>query len=189
MRHHCLMTEPVRPTTEEAIIQAAFDVLNRTPNASIADIASRAGVGRATLHRHFSSRDDLIRALCLRAIKELDGAAEEAVEQATSNADALRLILQAVIPLGNRYGFLASALDTGDQELNAHYERQMQETRDLIDAAKSEGALAQDAPTTWIAQAFDHLIYAGWESVYTKEATPSQAACLAWRTLTKGVGA
>ena len=56
-------TKALRPSVKEAIIDAAIDTLARNPGASLSEIASRAGVGRASLHRHFSSRGDLVAAI------------------------------------------------------------------------------------------------------------------------------
>jgi serine phosphatase RsbU (regulator of sigma subunit) len=47
----------------ERILDAAERLLERSPSATLADIAAAAGVARATLHRRFASRDDLIAAL------------------------------------------------------------------------------------------------------------------------------
>lgn len=181
------MSAPVRPTTKDAIVDAAFDVLSRNRSASLSEVANRAGVGRATLHRHFPHRNDLIRALALIAIDEMDNAAEAACETANSCADALRRSLNALIPLGDRYGFLALEPIDDDSEIAEAYERQRCEVRDLIKEAKDEGLFDQSVPTDWITQAFDHLLYAAWESVKSGETTHTQAADLAWRTLTIGL--
>jgi serine phosphatase RsbU (regulator of sigma subunit) len=47
----------------ERILDAAERMLRHSPSATAADIAAAAGVSRSTLHRRFSSRDDLITAL------------------------------------------------------------------------------------------------------------------------------
>jgi serine phosphatase RsbU (regulator of sigma subunit) len=47
----------------ERILDAAERLLERSPSATLADIAAAAGVARSTLHRRFTSRDDLIAAL------------------------------------------------------------------------------------------------------------------------------
>ena len=47
----------------ERILDAAERMLERSPSASLADIATAAGVSRSTLHRRFSSRDELLRAI------------------------------------------------------------------------------------------------------------------------------
>lgn len=182
------MRNSIRPSTRDAIIDAAFAVLSKNPSAALADVAARAGVGRATLHRHFASRDALVRALAKIANKEMDEAVETACAGAASYSEVARLALQALIPLGDRYGFLALEPLDDDPDLRAAYEREQRETAEMIEAAKREGLFDRAVPTAWIVQAYDHLIYAGWESVKAGETTPDQAADLAWRTLVNGLG-
>ena len=181
------MKVSLRPTTRDAIIEAAFDVFSRDPSASLSQIADRAGVGRATLHRYFASRDELIRALALLAMNDMDTAAEAACEKANSYSDAFKEMLTALIPLGDRHGFLAREPLDADPEMAQAIERQRREIREMAKEAKDEGLFDQSIPTDWVAQAFDHLLYAAWESVKSGETTHKQAADLAWRTLTIGL--
>ena len=69
----------IRPDTSAAIIEAAFEVFSANPSASLSVVADRAGVGRATLHRYFPGRRELMRALAKLAIEELDMAVEKAI--------------------------------------------------------------------------------------------------------------
>ncbi len=96
-----------RPNSRDAIIEAAFDVFGRDPSAPLSDIAALAGVGRATLHRHFAGREDLIIELTKIAIEELDTAVQAAVKDAPNYTVALERSLHAVVPLANRNWFLA----------------------------------------------------------------------------------
>lgn len=182
------MNSSIRPPTRDAIIEAAFAVLSKNPSAALAEVAERAGVGRATLHRYFASRDDLVRALALQANQEMDEAVDTVCAPAKSWSEVARLALQALIPLGDRHGFLALETFANDPEMLEAFEKERRETAEMIDAAKREGLFDKAVPTAWIVQAYDHLIYAGWESVKAGESTPDQAADLAWRTLTTGLG-
>ena len=47
----------------ERILEAAKRMLERSPSATLADIAAAAGVARSTLHRRFPNRDALLAAL------------------------------------------------------------------------------------------------------------------------------
>jgi len=60
----------------EMIIAAAEDLFFRDgANASLEEIARRAGVGSATLHRHFPTRKNLLETVYLDHVKELCDAA------------------------------------------------------------------------------------------------------------------
>ena len=173
--------------SRETVLQAAFTTLAADPGASLAEIAAAAGVGRATLHRHFAGRDDLMRAMALRALEELDAAVEEATRDAPSYSEALRLSLDAMIPLAARHWFLANDDLSSDPEIAAAYEKDAAEMRATVEGARDEGTFAADVPTHWIVATFDALLFAAWEQVRDAELTPKQASALAWRTLTTGL--
>lgn len=182
------MKTRLKPTSRDAIIEAAFSVLNRDPSASLSRVAELAGVGRATLHRHFSSRDDLLKALTEIAVAEMDEAVDAACKTVTTHSEALRTSLNVLIPLGDRYGFLALEATTSDPDLEREFHRQRRETEEMIEGAKSERLFDEAVPTSWIVQTFDALLFAAWESVRAEELTPQQASNLAWRTFTRGLG-
>jgi AcrR family transcriptional regulator len=50
----------------ERILDAAERILERSPSATLTDIAAAAGVARSTLHRRFPNRDALLAALQTR---------------------------------------------------------------------------------------------------------------------------
>lgn len=183
------MTESLRPSAKAAIITASFELLVENPGASLAEIAKRAGVGRATLHRYFAGRDDLLLALARAAIREMDEAVNKACEGVQSSSDALFLCLEALVPLGDRYRFLANEPLDDHPDIAEEFARQDRETMALVEEAKHEGLFDRAVPTQWIVNSYEHLLYAAWASVTEQECTPSQATELAWRTLTNGLGA
>ena len=75
-----------------------------------------------------------MRALSKIAIKEIDEAVELACADATSYSEVARLALQALIPLGDRHGFLAREGGTEDSELQAAYEKEQRETAEMVAA-------------------------------------------------------
>lgn len=186
MRHICLMSK-IRPDTRDAIIEAAFAVYAENASASLGDVAARAGVGRATLHRHFPGRAELMRTLALTALDELDRAVEAATSEAQSAAEGLRLALYAIVPLASRQWFLANEDLDADPEVASAYRADLDELRAEVEAAKHEGVFAPDVPSVWIVAAYENLTYAAWSLVVAGEATPRQAAHIAWRTLTRGL--
>jgi AcrR family transcriptional regulator len=57
----------------ERVLTAAFEVFERrgVGPGTMSEIARRAGVGRATLYRHFPGKDSLVESLVLREAREL----------------------------------------------------------------------------------------------------------------------
>ena len=182
------MTTVIRPPAEQSVIEAGFALLNDNPKASLADIAAHAGVGRATLHRYFPGRDDLIRAMAWTAIREMDVAVDAACADAPSYTEALRLTLEALIPLGDRYQFLMHEPVEDHSDIAEEFAKQQCETSELIEEVGKEGLFDQSVPTEWIVRSFDSILYTAWESVAAQETTPRQASNLAWRTLVDGLG-
>ena len=174
-------------SSRNALLNAAFDVFSQNPGASLSDVAYAAGVGRATLHRHFAGREDLMVALTLVAAEELEAAVEEAVKDCTTYTEALRVALTAMLPLASRHMFLATDAAQSDPRVTQTYAKQTRALADDIEAARAEGTFAPDIPTAWIVEAYENLLYAGWAMVVAGEATPRQAADLAWRTFTQGL--
>jgi AcrR family transcriptional regulator len=68
----------------EQLVEGAIRVLGDDPAASLQEIAAAAGFHRATLHRHFRSREDLLEVLrrraALRALDNVERAEDEAAD-------------------------------------------------------------------------------------------------------------
>lgn len=59
------------------ILEVARHLLAESPQASMNEIAKRAGVGAGTLYRHFPTREDLILAVYRHDVRKLVSSAEE----------------------------------------------------------------------------------------------------------------
>lgn len=170
-----------------SILNAAFDLFSQNPGASLAEVAAHAGVGRATLHRHFAGRADLVAEMALVASQELNAAVDEATRDCETYTEGLRVAFRAMLPLAQRYMFLATEPVDQDPRVAAAYAAETAELLNDVEQAKAEGTFDPSIPSIWIAQAYENLLYAAWTMIATQEATPNQAADLAWRTLTQGM--
>src|SRR4029077_16567116 len=78
-----------------AILDAAVDALASDPDASMTEIARRAGVVRATIYVHFPTREALVAAISERAMTEATEALRAAAPDDGDPADALVRVLAA----------------------------------------------------------------------------------------------
>lgn len=146
-----------------ALLDSAMVLLADNPGASFMEIAEVAGIGRATLYRHFPTREDLIRTLTLEAIKATDEAAERIMGDIHNSRDGLRLVLGAMIDVGDRFYFLTRLPEVEDEEIKTHMQRQDKELQGLIQWAQSEGVIDSEVPRAWAASVVNGLIYAAWD--------------------------
>jgi AcrR family transcriptional regulator len=77
----------------ERILDAAVDAFASDPEASMTEIARRAGLVRATIYVHFPTRDALIDAVTQRAIAEATATINAAEPERGDAADALRRVV------------------------------------------------------------------------------------------------
>jgi AcrR family transcriptional regulator len=172
------------------LLDAAGELLAINPTASLADIAAHAGIGKATLHRYFASRDDLIRALAMRSLMLVEAAIIVARLDEGSFTDAFRRLVEGLIPLADKFYFLLS-------EPIANYDPQLAEAEikiglpveRLVERGQQSGELRADLPQKWILHVLDYLLYATWHAVYKGEIAKNDAPALVMTTLLQGFAA
>lgn len=107
----------------ERIIEAAQELFGeRGTGAEMRDIAERAGVAVGTIYRNYPTKGALIAAVLSDVIRE---GTEKAVaaEALPDPIAALQALLEAVIDMAERYGWLAEAMISGQfQELSREKE-------------------------------------------------------------------
>ncbi len=176
----------IRPATLEAIVEAAIRVLNANAGATMSEIAVQAGVGRATLHRHFRTRDDLVSAIGIRCIEDMNAAVRAQATAGQRAVDRLRNMFRAVIPLGDRYSFLGTNY-TDDRRVDEGYGTQLEWAVALVEDLKEQGDVGRDVPSAWVVAQIDQLVWTAWNAVAEGYLSADEATELAVRTLTVGL--
>lgn len=133
------------------ILAAAVTAIRKDPDASVADIADEAGVGRMTLYGHFQNRAELIDAALVESIER----GEEVLSEVPLEGDARevfrRLVASSWVLIDQSRALLAAA----QKELPAVRIREMHEKaearmRNLLLRGQREGSFRRDLPVTWL---------------------------------------
>lgn len=175
-----------RARTRAAIMEAALVVLGRDAQASLADVAAAADVGRTTLHRYFPERADLLRAVA-RQVAQRSLQAIERAEPHTGPIEAvLRRIVEEHLELGPILMYLYTEPVLHADPVIVAEMTTMEEGIDEI-LARPDANLNPQLSRAWVRRTFWGLLYAGWETAKNGEMTRHQIVEAIMTTLTGGV--
>ncbi|MEV4178295.1 TetR/AcrR family transcriptional regulator [Nonomuraea sp. NPDC049709] len=159
--------------TREQVMKGAIQYLNENPNASMAQLAEAVGISRATLHRHFSNRDDLMLALGHRAHEQWAQVQESSgIVEATAATDpevvrrAMNALLAGLIDVADEYGFgLTDYAMAVHPELARRSDELEEREIAFYAAAQRAGLLRADLPARWISNTVYGLLVTVRESL------------------------
>jgi AcrR family transcriptional regulator len=93
-------------TTAAILDAAAYVFATRGGDASMADVATGAGVSRATLYRYFPDREALVDAVAAQALVDAGARLADAGLERAPVEEAIERIVRALLAVGDRYGVL-----------------------------------------------------------------------------------
>lgn len=132
-----------------ALLDAARELLSERPDVPMYEIARRAGVGQATLYRHFPDRKALVGEIATEVLDEVEA---EAAASSPDPDEGLALLLELVVSAMVRSGALLQLIDdeptSAEQPGTVIYElvrRLLSMVESRFDGAKVAGALRADA--------------------------------------------
>lgn len=127
---------------------AADEFAARGLDASVADIARRAGVGKGTVFRHFATKDDLLAAIVLDRIDALVATGERLLAEPDAGAALLEFLTVAAHQRQQRdLSFLQGAGELNAEVVGART-RMFATVHALVDRARDQGALRADVTGT-----------------------------------------
>ena len=131
----------------ERIVAAATEALVEFgPDVPLDEVARRAGVGNATLYRHFSDRGELIRQVTLSVMARTAQRAENALAEEPDAFSALyRFVFEAAEErIGALCPMLSEAFDREDPEVARQVQRMERAINAIVDRAQRTGQLRPD---------------------------------------------
>jgi len=151
--------EALRDRTAAAIIDSAATILaERGEAASMEEIASAAGIGRATLYRYFPNREELLSAMAAASVEELAARIEEANLEAVPFEEAVARLARAIIATGSKFTALSRDGAKHSDDLPDLDVKVTEPIRALFRRASAEGALRPDLPLDVLMDLFSGLI-------------------------------
>ena len=134
-----------------AIRQAALDTLASDPDASMAEIARRAGVVRATIYAHFPTRESLLDAVMELATGQVAQAMSDAEPDRGEPREALERVLRAT---WRQLSQFHSVLEINIKRLSAEELRRRHlpmttQLVALVERGQASGVFRRDLSAEW----------------------------------------
>jgi AcrR family transcriptional regulator len=168
-----------------AIIGAAGDLFARGQSPSMGEIASAAGVRRATLYGHFPSREDLLGAVTEHVITHTDEVLTDLALDRDPADVALERLVRTSWPILNRHRRLRAiaTAELGPQRLRRHHDRPLHHLEELIRRGQHDGLFRTDLPLDWLIATFYAVLHAAADEADAGRLTPADAPDLIARTM------
>ena len=135
-----------------AITNAAVEALASDPDASMAAIARRAGVVRATIYMHFPTRESLLDAVMEHATALVADAIRQAEPNRGEPTEALERVLLATWQQLSQFhsvlGINISRLSA--KELRRRHLPMTKQFIPLLERGQAEGVFRSDVSATWL---------------------------------------
>jgi len=174
----------------ERILDHATMLLTEDPAIGMGDIAAASGIGRATLYRHFTTREELIHAIADRAIDETEHAiAASRLDEDTATEALLRLVT-AMFDIGDRYGFLLAQITKVDraEESGLQLEQRFAgPVMALFERGRASGEFSRSLPPTWMITMLGLVIVTAAHNVLTGRLPQERALDVVTETLLFGL--
>jgi TetR/AcrR family transcriptional repressor of mexCD-oprJ operon len=174
-----------------AILDAGLACFSRSADASVADVARAAGVGRVTLYGHFPSRQALIDAVLAHAISKANTALEaETLADGPAPEALSRLIHSSWRVVDHHRSLLAAAQhELPPARIRRHHDQAMARVERLIARGQAEGDFRTDLPRPWLVATFYSVLHSAAEEVDAGRLDPAQAPRVLTTTLLAALAA
>ena len=153
--------------------------------ASIANIATEAGVDRRTVYRRFASREDLLAAIHASRLAAVEDAIADARLREAPVAVALHRYVENIIAVNRTWPVDLTRM-LADDSVRARRDASVREVDAFLERAANEGLLRSDLPQGWVSALLSQLMHLA--SRQMPELSPAQAADVVVDTLLRGLG-
>ena len=181
----------------EDILGAAQRQLNRDPGSAMAVVAKAAGVGRATLHRYFATREALLTEIGTRSLdrwesrlRDRDVAATAASGDPGRIAACLEGLVGDFVADADDFGFaLTDSYMCAEPALAERADALFEEEVAFYAAAQAAGVLRADVPPRWLGHSMYGQLVAARDALRGGDVARRDLDALVLSTFLTGSGA
>jgi TetR/AcrR family transcriptional repressor of mexCD-oprJ operon len=175
----------------DRIVEVAARLLGDDPHVGMAAVAAAADVSRATVYRHFPTREALIAAIRSQAFEHGEQAVADCRLEEGSASEALRRLVAAWLDIAERYAFAQlvgqPGTGLGDEDRELRRARFGEPLFALIARGQAAGEFTPAISPEWGARVFGAVVLAGARAVGEGALARADAVDTVFNTLTKGL--
>jgi AcrR family transcriptional regulator len=182
------------PQTYQRLIDVAIKVFNEDFSAPLEQIAERAGVTRRTLHRYFTSREELL-AKCLEEARRVcSQAMADAMDSTDEPRTQLERMLYAGLSCGTKYALFTKlpAQPPEEQPVSTadcpSYHIVYARFYALILKLQAEGIISLHITPEWILLFFNSIMVTTINAELTGSVARTSLQKFAWFSFSRGIG-
>ena len=175
------------------IVEVAARMLGDDPHAGMAAVAAAADVSRATVYRHFPTREALTESIRRQALEQTEQALVDCRLDEGSATEALRRLVDAWVEIAQRYAFSQivgqHGLGLGDDDRERRRRVLGEPLRALFARGQASGEFSTALSPEWGARVFGAAVLAAARAVDEGGLARADAADTVFHTITKGLSA
>ncbi len=170
------------------LLQQVANALSANHGASTGEIAAAADVSRATLHRVFGSREDLVATVYGWLLAQCDRVFDESGIDSAPVLEAFDRLVEDSYPIAQSYWMLIAKPEL---ESVPEFQRGMEKQDARLDRffarGQAEGIFRPDLPPRWLAYSLGGQIMSAWYLVDDGHAGPREVPRLVRTAVIEGV--
>jgi|GEM_PF-253343 len=180
--------------TRQKVIDAAIRLFNNDNAATLEQVATAAGVSRRTLHRYFTSRENLLSGCYAQMLDTWQSAVISSYDNASTPLVQLEQLLYTAIDCGTKFTFLMKLqpADIKEDKNTPATKEQYEQIRDSlfksIALLQKQGVIHDQLPRAWIRALFITMVSTTVTAASSGDIAGNQIKKLAWYSFSRSIG-
>lgn len=174
--------------TKNILIESAIEALNEDQSCNMDVIADKARVSRRTLHRYFSSREQMIKECVATIMSNMLFDVKRVLETEKTAINQLQQMFEDDIKKGQHFEFCKKFADEFmEEKTKAEFKEMGILFYKLLDKLKSLGIIDVQLSNEWLSYVWMGIVRSTNQALKDGIIAPKKANELAWKAFSSGV--